>query len=102
MTNIILYTDSYKASHYLQYPPNTDYISAYIESRGCSPFLYNLSLQYRTTCNVIIMFMSNKHSIYFGICYTQLTQTSIDLLGINPTIDQNTVIGIKKIIAISC
>ena len=34
MNNIILNVDSYKASHYLQYPPNTDFISSYIESRG--------------------------------------------------------------------
>ncbi len=34
MKNIILNTDSYKASHYLQYPPNTTYVSSYIESRG--------------------------------------------------------------------
>ena len=39
--NIILNTDSYKASHYLQYPPNTDYISAYIESRGCKKYNFN-------------------------------------------------------------
>ena len=32
--SIILNTDSYKASHYLQYPENTTYISSYIESRG--------------------------------------------------------------------
>ncbi|WP_423064126.1 nicotinate phosphoribosyltransferase [Candidiatus Paracoxiella cheracis] len=32
--NLILNTDSYKASHYLQYPPNTSQISCYIESRG--------------------------------------------------------------------
>lgn len=41
MTNIILNTDSYKASHYLQYPPNTNYISAYIESRGCEKYNFN-------------------------------------------------------------
>jgi nicotinamide phosphoribosyltransferase len=34
MFNLILNTDSYKASHYLQYPPGTEYISCYIESRG--------------------------------------------------------------------
>ena len=34
MKNIILNTDSYKASHYLQYPPKTEYISSYIEARG--------------------------------------------------------------------
>ncbi len=33
-TNIILNTDSYKASHYLQYPPNTTKVFSYIESRG--------------------------------------------------------------------
>jgi nicotinamide phosphoribosyltransferase len=32
--NIILATDSYKASHFLQYPPRTEYLSSYIESRG--------------------------------------------------------------------
>jgi nicotinamide phosphoribosyltransferase len=32
--NLILNTDSYKASHYLQYPPDTQYLSSYIESRG--------------------------------------------------------------------
>lgn len=33
-TNIILNTDSYKLSHYCQYPPGTEYIYSYIESRG--------------------------------------------------------------------
>ena len=32
--NIILNADSYKASHYLQYPPNTSQVSSYIEARG--------------------------------------------------------------------
>jgi len=32
--NIILNVDSYKASHYKQYPPGTQYVSSYIESRG--------------------------------------------------------------------
>ena len=32
--NILLNVDSYKASHFLQYPPNTEYITSYIESRG--------------------------------------------------------------------
>jgi nicotinamide phosphoribosyltransferase len=32
--NPILDTDSYKASHYLQYPPGTEVVSSYIESRG--------------------------------------------------------------------
>ena len=34
LTNLILNTDSYKFSHYLQYPPETRAISAYIETRG--------------------------------------------------------------------
>ncbi len=33
-SNPILNIDSYKASHYLQYPPKTEYVSSYIESRG--------------------------------------------------------------------
>ncbi len=32
--NLILDTDSYKASHYLQYPPGTTGMFSYIESRG--------------------------------------------------------------------
>lgn len=34
MTNLILDTDSYKASHYLQYPPGTTSMFSYFESRG--------------------------------------------------------------------
>jgi nicotinamide phosphoribosyltransferase len=34
MTNLILNTDSYKASHFLQYPQGTEYVSSYIEARG--------------------------------------------------------------------
>ena len=32
--NLLLMTDSYKASHHLQYPPGTLFVSSYIESRG--------------------------------------------------------------------
>lgn len=32
--NLILNTDSYKASHWLQYPPKTEKVFSYIESRG--------------------------------------------------------------------
>lgn len=32
--NLILNTDSYKASHYLQYPPGAQFVSSYVESRG--------------------------------------------------------------------
>lgn len=34
MNNIILNTDSYKVSHFKQYPENTEYVYSYIESRG--------------------------------------------------------------------
>lgn len=33
-TNLLLMTDSYKASHWLQYRPEIEYVSSYIESRG--------------------------------------------------------------------
>lgn len=33
MTNLLLNTDSYKTSHFLQYPPGTTIVSSYIESR---------------------------------------------------------------------
>ena len=34
ITNLILDTDSYKVSQYLQYPPNTTNIFSYVEARG--------------------------------------------------------------------
>lgn len=34
MVNPILNSDSYKSSHYLQYPPGTERVSSYIEARG--------------------------------------------------------------------
>lgn len=34
MHNIIMNTDSYKASHWLQYPKGTEFVNSYIESRG--------------------------------------------------------------------
>ena len=34
LENIILATDSYKVSHYKQYPPGTEYVSSYFERRG--------------------------------------------------------------------
>ncbi len=33
--NRIIDTDSYKASHWLQYPPQTELVHSYLESRGC-------------------------------------------------------------------
>lgn len=32
--NLILNVDSYKASHYLQYPPGAEHVSSYVECRG--------------------------------------------------------------------
>lgn len=32
--NIILMSDSYKVSHFRQYPPGTEYVFSYFESRG--------------------------------------------------------------------
>jgi len=34
MDNIILLSDSYKVSHYGQYPPGTETVYSYFESRG--------------------------------------------------------------------
>ncbi|MES2676556.1 MAG: nicotinate phosphoribosyltransferase [Pseudomonadota bacterium] len=34
MQNLILNTDSYKTSHFVQYPEGAEYVSSYIESRG--------------------------------------------------------------------
>jgi nicotinamide phosphoribosyltransferase len=34
LSNLLLNTDSYKASHWLQYPPGTDQTFFYVESRG--------------------------------------------------------------------
>mmetsp|Transcript_2626 Transcript_2626/g.6770 ORF Transcript_2626/g.6770 Transcript_2626/m.6770 type:complete len:545 (+) Transcript_2626:84-1718(+) len=35
VNNIILLTDSYKISHWKQYPPGTEVVYSYFESRGC-------------------------------------------------------------------
>ena len=35
-TNLLLNTDSYKLSHFVQYPPGTSHVYSYIESRGGS------------------------------------------------------------------
>jgi nicotinamide phosphoribosyltransferase len=36
MNNIIINTDNYKHCHYPLYPPGTEYVSSYVESRGGS------------------------------------------------------------------
>jgi nicotinamide phosphoribosyltransferase len=43
--SIILNTDSYKPSHWLQYPPGTEQLVAYFESRGNGPTVF-FGLQY--------------------------------------------------------
>ena len=43
LSNLLLNTDSYKASHWLQYPPGTDATFFYVESRGG---LYDRTLFY--------------------------------------------------------
>ena len=43
LNNLLLNTDSYKASHWLQYPPGTDATFFYVESRGG---LYDRTLLY--------------------------------------------------------
>lgn len=45
MKNFIFNTDSYKHSHYLQYPPRTAYVSAYIESRWGSEEMVFFGMQ---------------------------------------------------------
>jgi len=46
-TNLLLLTDSYKVSHYKQYPPNTEYLMSYFESRGGKyPTVIFFGLQY--------------------------------------------------------
>jgi nicotinamide phosphoribosyltransferase len=63
--NIIIDSDSYKASHYLQYPPHTQYISSYIEARKGGKW---------------------NEAVFFGLQYylkeylsKQITQDDIDL-----------------------
>lgn len=34
ITNPILATDSYKFSHFMQYPPGSEYVTSYVEARG--------------------------------------------------------------------
>jgi nicotinamide phosphoribosyltransferase len=47
MKNLLLLTDSHKVTHYRQYPPNTEYIYSYFESRGGQfPATVFFSLQY--------------------------------------------------------
>lgn len=45
MENFIFNTDSYKQSHYLQYPPNISYVNSYIEARGGSDSIVFFGIQ---------------------------------------------------------
>lgn len=47
--NRIIDTDSYKASHWLQYPPKTEFVHSYLESRGSE--------------------REWKHTVFFGLQY---------------------------------
>ncbi len=47
MNNLVLDTDSYKSSHFLQLPPQTEYLHSYLESRGGKfPYTRFFGLQY--------------------------------------------------------
>lgn len=52
--NIILNTDSYKASHFLQYPPGTSYINSYIEARGIAD-------------DAPLKFLDKQEIVFFGL-----------------------------------
>jgi len=56
--NIVLATDSYKVSHYRQYPPGTEYVYSYFESRGGKfPDICFFGLQYfikRYLCGPVV------------------------------------------------
>lgn len=54
--SLIMNCDSYKASHFLQYPPNTTHISSYIEARGVSE-------DFPTMQNAKIPFFGLQHQL---------------------------------------
>ncbi|CAE8601827.1 unnamed protein product [Polarella glacialis] len=61
MDNILLLSDSYKVSHWRQYPPGTEYVYSYFESRGCDRAGWDevcfFGLQYfvkRYLCGVVV------------------------------------------------
>ena len=54
-SNIILATDSYKQTHWKMYPPGTEYICSYFESRSGSEI---------------------PETVFFGLCNTSWTSTS--------------------------
>ena len=77
MTNIILDTDSYKHSHFLQYPAGTTVVNSYIESRGGKhPKTLFFGLQawlYKTLNNPVTLedvdnaaWICNQHGVPFN------------------------------------
>jgi len=76
MSNLILNTDGYKPSHYLQLPPKTTQVYSYIESRGATqkddvPFTKTLSPLVNQNHDSIFMkdfngFLIRKSLIWFG------------------------------------
>lgn len=55
--SIILNTDSYKASHFLQYPPNVSFINSYIEARGID----------KDALATMIYDQNNVEIVHFGV-----------------------------------
>jgi len=68
--NLILDTDSYKASHYLQYPPGTTAMFSYIESRGGRyPNTVFFGLQYllkQYLCHPVEAWMVEEAKTFFA------------------------------------
>jgi nicotinamide phosphoribosyltransferase len=58
LNNLLLLTDSYKVTHWAQYPPGTKVIYSYLESRGGKHLkVLNFGLQYflkRYLCGVVV------------------------------------------------
>lgn len=76
--NLILDTDSYKPSHYLQYPPNTSNVFSYIEARGSCDKPSNKtinSLKKYLSPELLKMFIAENttqpfsHTVMFGLQY---------------------------------
>ncbi|XP_051818308.1 nicotinamide phosphoribosyltransferase-like [Antechinus flavipes] len=55
--NILLATDSYKATHYKQYPPNTSKVYSYFECRGTQPE------------NSTLRKVGNEETVFYGLQY---------------------------------
>ena len=62
--NLILMTDSYKVTHWKQYPPGTEYVYSYFESRGG---------KWDTTCFFGLQYILKRY-----LCGQVITQAKID------------------------